>query len=138
MNAVATSPGVKRTVIIAFAASLSAVFAALLFFALYEPAAPTTFIDSLSAAQRKEIPALLRKEKRRRAFLLLKRRQFKAAWLELRSSASEQIIAVGYEPKNTNSIWVHVGLNASSGIQPRQTTGSYAMTNIDGRWHISP
>ena len=94
-----TFPGAKRRVIAISAASVLLLIAVSRFVALYEPAAPTTFIESLSAAQRKEIPILLRKEGRRRGFLLLKRRQFKAAWRELRASNAQVVVAVGYEPQ---------------------------------------
>ena len=126
----------KRKVLIGCAVLLLLLSGAFIFVGTYNPVPPTTFIETLTAAQKKEIPMLIRREARRRAFLLLKRQQFKAAWLEFRSARSQQILAVGYEPADTNKILVYVGRDAPGALRP-QITGMYTMTNIHERWQIT-
>ena len=126
---------VKRKVLIGCVVVLFVLAASLTCIGIYNPSAPTTFIETLSAAQRKEIPSLIRREARHRAFLLLKRYQFKTAWLEFRSAQSQEVLAVGYEPANTNKILVYIGRDGPIAMRP-QVSGMYTMTNIQGRWQI--
>jgi len=103
------------------------------------PVAPkvyATFPEVLSAAQRKDIPITVRKETRRRMFALLKRGQLKAAWSELRSANSQRIIAVAYEPSNTNKIWVYLG-KAMPGTPSPLVSTIYPMTNTQRGWIIA-
>ena len=100
------------------------------------PEVYATFPEILSAAQKKEIPIVVRKETRRRVFAFLKSRQFKAAWGELRSGTSQRIIAVAYEPANTNKVWVYLG-HPVPGTPSPLVSIIYPMTNIQGQWKIT-
>lgn len=105
---------------------------------VFAPRAPKVdggFPEMLSQAQRKEIPVIVRKEMRRRIFAPLKRGQFKAAWTQYRLARSQRILAVGYQPANTNKIWVYLG-NPSSPPGSRQS-GVIPMTNTNGHWQIT-
>ena len=106
-------------------------------FGVRAPKVDGGFPEMLSKAQRKEIPALVRKEMRRRIFAPLKRGQFKAAWTQYRLTRSQRILAVGYQSANTNNIWIYLGNRPSPPGSGTSVSEIIPMTNIRGRWQIT-
>lgn len=101
------------------------------------PKVEASFPEMLSQAQRNEIPAIVRKEMRRRIFAPLIRGQLKAAWTQYRLARSQRILAVGYQPANTNKIWVYLGNPSPPGGPRPSFSGIIPMTNGHGRWEIT-
>ena len=99
------------------------------------PEVHASFPETLSQAQRTEIPILIRKETRRRIFAFLKSRQLKAAWTELHSSRNQRIIAIGYQPADTNKVWVYITRTPKRDPHPPVSI-IYPMTNTQGHWKI--
>ena len=101
-----------------------------------KPEVHASFPESLSQAQRTEIPILIRKETRRRIFAFLKSCQWKAAWTELHSARNQRIIAIGYQPADTNKVWVYITRTPKPDPRPPVSI-IYPMTNTQGHWKIT-
>jgi len=120
------------------AAAIALLTLAILFylFAPREPQMHATFPETLSQAQRREIPSLVRKESQRRMFAFLKSGQFRAVWGELRSARTHKIIAIAYKSADTNKVWVYLGRSSKDNARLEVST-IYPMTNTHGHWKIT-